>query len=299
MNCPFCNFPNLPSSGFCCQCGAPLRPQERRPSKGAAVAKTLLLAVLVPVFYYAVMNAVSLVWIYIFNSGITSGITKEQYISEYTAAFNRDSGYLNIIFSGICVLAAAVFYALRRRSLVSAANIHSAPPLKVGAAFVCGLTLQIPVGFALALIPFSEEMLENHGEVVSACTSPMWVQLLYAVVLAPLIEEIFFRGIVHDRAARAMPLPIACVVSSLGFALIHAEPIAVLVAFACGCLLALLYSRFGTVLIPLAFHSGFNLLSFAVAEISDPLLLAAGGCLSVGLFIGSTYLLLRKDRAED
>lgn len=298
MNCPFCNSPNPPESNFCYRCGTLLRPPENKPSKGAMIVKALFIAVLVPVFYYAVMNAVSLAWICIFNSGITSGITKEQYIAEYTAAFNRDSGYLNIIFSGICGLAAALFYSLRHRSLMSAANFNAAPPLKVGAAFVCGLTLQIPIGFALALIPFPEGMLEYHGEVTNACTSPMWIQLLYAVVLAPLIEEIFFRGIVHDRAARVMPLPIACAVSSVGFALIHAEPIAVLVAFACGCVLALLYSRFKTVLIPIAFHSGFNLLSFAVAEISDPLLLAAGGCLSVGLFIGSTYLLLRKDRAE-
>ncbi len=300
MICPHCNTPNPPEAVYCINCNALLpSPGEEKRQKRSAVAHALLTALFVPVFYYLTMSIVSFFWVMRFLSTVPSGITQNAYETMFSDALNRDSAYINIISVCICVLITAAFYALRKRSLAEAANIRPAHPVKIGSALICGLTLQIPVGIVLSLIPFSESVVENHNELMNACTSPMWVQLLYGVILAPIIEELFFRGIVHDRLSKAMPVPLAAAISGAVFGVIHGEFLAIIVAFACGFVLALLYSRFNTITVPIAFHMGFNLLSYIVTYITDPLLLIAAAIASVALFIGSTYLLLRKEEADD
>lgn len=298
MICPHCNTPNPPEAVYCIGCNALLpSPGEEKRQKRSSVAHAILTALFIPVFYTAVMYGVTMMWVFRFIVTLPSGITKEAYEALFNETFNRDSAYINIISVCICVLITAIFYALRKRSLAEAANIRPVSPLKIGSALVCGLTLQIPIGIVLSLIPFSESVVENHNELMNACTSPMWVQLLYGVILAPIIEELFFRGIVHDRLAKAMPVPLAAAISAAVFGVIHGELLAIIVAFACGYVLALLYSRFKTILVPIAFHMGFNLLSYIVAYITDPLLLIAAAIASIALFIGSTYLLLKRDEA--
>lgn len=299
MICPHCNTQNPPDAVYCIGCNALLpSPAEEKKQKRIAVALALLTAVLVPLFYVFVMTSVTIVWSTRFSMTVPSGITETQFTELYTEAFNRDSTYMSIISACLAVLIIGLFYAMRQKSLVDAANIRSASPMMFGSAFVCGLTLQIPIGLILALIPFSDSVVNNHNELMTAATSPMWVQMLYSVIIAPVIEEIFFRGIAHDRLAKAMPVPLAAIISSVGFAVIHGELLAIIVAFVCGLVLSLLYSKFNTVLVPIAFHIGFNLFAYATSYITDPILTVAVAIASVALFIGSTYLLLKRDDAD-
>ena len=300
MICPHCNTPNPPDAVYCIGCNALLpSPAEDKKQKRISVVLALLTAVLVPLFYVFVMASVTIVWSTRFSLSVPSGITESQFTDLYNEAFNKDSTYMSIISACIAVLIIGLFYAIRQRSLADAANIRSASPIKFGSALVCGLTLQIPIGIILSLIPFSDSIVNNHNELMTAATSPMWVQMLYGVVIAPVIEEIFFRGIAHDRLAKAMPVPLAAIISSAGFAIIHGELLSIIVAFVCGLVLAFLYSRFNTVLVPIGFHIGFNLLAYVAEYITDPLLTLAAAIASVALFIGSTYLLFKRDEADE
>lgn len=307
MICPYCYKPNRPHATVCENClealpsKAELRemkksfPKEMHRQRVAIFARAVVVSLIVTLVYYFAINAVGILWILRFNATIPAGISEAEYAAMYDEAFSHDSGYLDIIFSCVCVLAVAVYFAIQRRSLSEAANIRPAPSVKLGAAFVCGLTLQIPMGFIISAIPFPQEIFDGHEALMTSRTAPLIVQMLYSVILAPIIEEIFFRGIAHDRAARVMPVPIAAAVSSAGFALIHGEPIAILVAFACGYFLAIMYSRFETILVPIAFHIGFNLFSFVLGFITNDTVLLIAMALSVVLFITSLCILFRRD----
>lgn len=247
-------------------------------------------------FYLGSMTLASALWqmSFLSNSG---GVFSE---AEYLEAFNRASGYINLIFSAACLLLAALFYKLRRRSLVQAANILPAKPSKVVAALAAGLGAQLPISYIVMFIPFPESVFQNHGELMSASTTPMVLQILYAVILAPVIEEIFFRGIAHDRLARAMNPIAAAVLSSASFALIHGELLSIIVAFAAGMLLALLYNRYKTVLVPIAFHVGFNAFSYGTAFIKgETAVLVATGVSAAVLAVSLVFLFRRGKKNTD
>jgi membrane protease YdiL (CAAX protease family) len=67
-----------------------------------------------------------------------------------------------------------------------------------------------------------------------------YATLLGAVIIAPICEETFFRGFVFPGLCRGMPVGWAIVISSLLFAVTHADPGSFLVLFLIGLALAFL-----------------------------------------------------------
>lgn len=85
------------------------------------------------------------------------------------------------------------------------------------------------------------------------------------VILAPIAEELFFRGVVFNAWLREAGRRYAYVGSSLLFAVIHLSVAAVLPIFLLGLALAWVYRRTGNLLAPIAMHATVNGISVALA----------------------------------
>ena len=83
--------------------------------------------------------------------------------------------------------------------------------------------------------------------------------ILATVVLAPPAEEMIFRGMLFRRAENYMGRTGALLLSSFLFGLYHANMIQFLYAFLMGLLLAYLYEKSGTLLLPVLAHGAANL----------------------------------------
>ena len=75
----------------------------------------------------------------------------------------------------------------------------------------------------------------------------IYATLFAAVFIAPFCEEVFFRGFVFPGLRRAMPVGWAIVLSSLLFAVAHADPGSFAVLFIIGIALAFLRWRTGSI----------------------------------------------------
>jgi membrane protease YdiL (CAAX protease family) len=83
-----------------------------------------------------------------------------------------------------------------------------------------------------------------------------------AIVVAPLIEEILFRGILY-RAIQQRGFPkLALFGSALFFGVIHGSTMTLLPLSALAIILALLYDRTGNLMAPIFAHSLFNTVNF-------------------------------------
>ena len=77
-------------------------------------------------------------------------------------------------------------------------------------------------------------------------------------VLAPLLEETVFRGFLLPSLAKFMPTPLAVVVSSIAFGLVHFSPRDTAQLTALGLLLGFSYVRSGNLLTPMVIHGAWN-----------------------------------------
>lgn len=124
--------------------------------------------------------------------------------------------------------------------------------------------------------------------------TPVWLGIISYGILAPLGEELVFRGVVYGQLRKVLKVPFAVVLSGLAFGLFHGNLVQAVYATVIGCLLALVYEWYGTIAAPMLFHSVANLFVYVMLE----LLPFGGAFLSVpscvlflGVSAGSLFLL--------
>lgn len=194
----------------------------------------------------------------------------------------------------VSVLAAFVILTITQAGLVAAAIMFVAVPNALpgirlvpehGAlrTFAMGLLLSVPAWIAATVIgALLQAILELLGHpatpgVVDNAVARLdpTVLILAIVLVAPVAEEIFFRGVVLNAWLREYGDRVAIIGSALLFGAIHADlstletlltSIArVVPIIGLGLALAVIYRRTGSLLSPIGLHMGFNALSIAVA----------------------------------
>ena len=91
------------------------------------------------------------------------------------------------------------------------------------------------------------------------------VILLAFLLVAPVAEELFFRGVAYNAWERERGPWVAVVGSALLFAAIHSSLFALVPIFALGVTLALLYRSTRSLAATIALHAGFNTISVVIA----------------------------------
>ncbi len=89
--------------------------------------------------------------------------------------------------------------------------------------------------------------------------------LVVAAVLAPIVEELIFRGLIFGWLRSRLPLWLAVIVSAAVFAAAHVIPILFPALFVMGVILALAYQRTNSLVVNILLHAAQN--TFAVTAI--------------------------------
>ena len=128
-----------------------------------------------------------------------------------------------------------------------------------------GVAMALLVDFAssVAPVPKSLPIYKLFGTTASA-----YALAGYGILIAPVIEELFFRGFLFPVLARRSGVPVAVVLTSLAFMLIHVSQLAgawvpLLILFFVGLAFTLARAWSGSVAVPYLMHVAYNATLFA------------------------------------
>lgn len=152
------------------------------------------------------------------------------------------------------------------------AGLRLTPPSGAARSILIGLALAVPAwvaattlaavaAVALEAIGFTQEA--GVADTVLARGDPT-VVLVAFIVVAPVAEELFFRGVAYNAWLRERGPRFALYGSAALFAVIHTSLFALVPIFALGVALGLLYRRTGSLVAAMAMHAGFNAISVAI-----------------------------------
>jgi membrane protease YdiL (CAAX protease family) len=181
------------------------------------------------------------------------------------------AGSIVLLFStGLALLAVSWLFVFRPRALAGWPSWSGPDPgnairagLAWGAVAWLGATAVAAV-VALVLERLGMPVDRQAAEQALALVDP-WIAVLAIVVLAPIAEELFFRGVVFNAWLREAGPRVAYIGSAALFAVIHLSFVTVLPIFLLGLALAWVYRRTGNLLAPIAMHAVVNGISVAVA----------------------------------
>ncbi len=140
------------------------------------------------------------------------------------------------------------------------AAIHWNWPSRLGIYLLAGFALSLALQVLAHLLPIPKELpIDNFFRTPAEA----WALSLLSITLAPLMEELFFRGFLYPVLARSLGLPIAVFLTALGFALLHASQLGhawgpVLVIFLVGVVLALVRAKTNSVAASVIIHMAYN-----------------------------------------
>jgi membrane protease YdiL (CAAX protease family) len=111
--------------------------------------------------------------------------------------------------------------------------------------------------FGLQIQPDIDIMFDSTG-------FPIFL-LLGGSVVAPIVEEVFFRGFIFAGLRTQWPWPVAAAVSAGLFALAHVLPTSLLPIFILGCIFAFLYQVSGSIWPAILMHMLTNTVALLAA----------------------------------
>ena len=104
-----------------------------------------------------------------------------------------------------------------------------------------------------------QEVLEFfRNALIESNLRDLFLATLTSVVVAPICEEFLFRGYIYGTLRRFLGPGVAIGLSSLLFAAIHVNLLALPILFLLAVCLALAYEATGSIVVPMVMHLGFN-----------------------------------------
>ena len=136
----------------------------------------------------------------------------------------------------------------------------------VGILFFLGASAALAVNILFAITGFTGSV-ANYEEVAEQqFVFPLWAGILLYGVISPIAEEIVFRGIVYNRLRRNYSLNIALIYSAIFFGLYHGNVVQGVYGFLLGLLMAILYEKYGSFLVPVILHGAANIAVYIVTS---------------------------------
>ncbi len=188
-------------------------------------------------------------------------------VSAAIAMVMSKAGLITFISDLAVLVILTIFFLVRKKKPLAEAGLVRTEPACVGAACAAAPLLYAAVTLVMSLLP--EAWLESYIDASAALTQDDVFTILATVVLAPITEEVIFRGLIFSRLERAMPGWLAAVLSALAFGLCHGQPAWMAYAFVLGLVFAFLRLRTGSILPSMLAHFIFNGISPVAQRLGD------------------------------
>jgi uncharacterized protein len=140
------------------------------------------------------------------------------------------------------------------------AAIHWNFPSKIAAYLLAGFVLSLALQILAHFLPIPKELpIDSFFQTPAEA----WALGFISVTLAPLMEELFFRGFLYPVLARSIGMPIAIFLTALGFAALHGWQLMfswgpVLVIFLVGLVLTIVRAKTNSVAAGVLIHMAYN-----------------------------------------
>lgn len=107
---------------------------------------------------------------------------------------------------------------------------------------------------------------ETGGTKLLEFMGSFWLTFALSVILAPIIEEIIFRGVLFPAISKRYGLVSGVVISSFVFTLVHIDPINMISVLPLGVFLAIMYQRTGSIYPGMMLHASWNFMVLLIAQ---------------------------------
>lgn len=243
------------------------------------IIKTLLRILVMLVLYFVTQAVIMTIFAAIGGLGVEGDIqgAMENYLVEKAAL-------ISFVHNALIVVLLLLYR--RRKPFAKEAMPFAKLPLKeLGRCAAIGVCAAIVVTTLLSLLPIPESAMAEYSSTVTQSTTGTFLERLFAIVLlAPIAEEMLFRGAIYGSLKQSTRHIAAIGASCALFGIMHQNPIWMIYAFLMGLGLTLALDAYKSLLAPIVLHIAFNLVGASIPAIAGSIpawvfVIASVGCI--------------------
>ncbi|WMJ23394.1 type II CAAX endopeptidase family protein [Paludicola sp. MB14-C6] len=232
-------------------------------------------------------------------------LSSSELITKITEKVMSLATLITLIAGVLTIIVLVIEFLIRKKNFFTEVGIHRMKGATIIPIMLFGIGFNVFVSIIMQLIPFPQDLMNSYIEQSSNLTKGnMVVNILATACMAPIVEEIIFRGLMLTRFQKGMPTMVAVLLSSSLFALSHGQIIWMIYSFVLGVILCLVFIRTKSLLGNILLHFSFNSVSavmmlMKVEDVNDeilPILLVASIVVCIATII--TVLFLTKEKKE-
>lgn len=222
---------------------------------------TLKIVLGLPIVYLILGTIINLISVYIYIKINNYDIYKFNLLrpiieNKYS---NIISGILDIVFFIILII---VMFNSDFRELKNKLKLRKIRLNDLITSMLLGIGLSI---ISIIIVGILNNFTNNYDNVSNRINrSNNIMGILLAIIIIPIFEEVFFRGIIFGCLRKNYSFKISIIVQALIFSTMHINLIQGVYTFIAGILLALIYVKTKTLLAPIIVHIEYNLFGIVV-----------------------------------
>lgn len=186
-------------------------------------------------------------------------------LSGYLCSMVAGDSVMGTILGNIVTLCSGGFWYRHMRE-----RFHAKTHLSLGSVvFFVSLVTFVWVGTQLGSNALARMFPQPMDAYMEAVELNPWGYLFLSLIVAPLSEELLFRGIFYTQLRKLVGPVAGCLVSSALFSIVHPTPSQVYLAFVCGLVFCASYEVTDNMAYCMMLHGGYNFLSIFVGRFPD------------------------------
>ena len=170
------------------------------------------------------------------------------------------------LYGNISVVLLLLYYALNLKNKLVLNKKDIKRTLKY---FVAFLPVIFIMSFLCKIMLFEYEEQKLVVEIKKNFNNNLFFNCFLIIIVAPIIEEIVFRGLFYKTLKNFIPFVQASIISSLIFAIIHENILSLTILFLLSLYLTWIYERTNSILYSILTHSIFNFLNLLLIYIGS------------------------------
>lgn len=230
-----------------------------------------ILGVISPVLIYYAIQAVGVYIGYIVMVIYLSATGHDKVISTSIELYQDNILVLNLFASAVAIPVLVYFFysdCKKEKNSPGYKSYEKISSLKYLLIVPFGIFSMMAANYFVTLLSmfmpsFMTESYEKTQEIIFG--SGIVIQILTAVLIAPIAEELVFRGLVYSRLKRICNTTLAAIISAVAFGIYHWNWIQLPYAFIIGILAVFVYEKYQSIFAPIIFHASANLFSVILA----------------------------------
>ena len=170
------------------------------------------------------------------------------------------------LYGNISVVLLLLYYALNLKNKFVLNKKDIKRTLKY---FVAFLPVIFIMSFLCKIMLFEYQEQKMVVEIKKNFYNNLFLNFFLIIIIAPIIEEIVFRGLFYKTLKNFIPFVQASIISSLIFAIIHENILSLTILFLLSLYLTWIFERTNSILYSILTHSIFNFLNLLLIYIGS------------------------------